>query len=273
MIAELINKDRIMDAYIVAKNEFVRNNASEKAFYDYFELCLKIARDAIETETKKFFVSEADQALSYYSEHVVMDEDALNRILSYKNKVLEVTNQIRLFEDKQRTAYIRKVKQSNGQVLNVITSIKGKLHNARDQTEFDKILIDLANQEKILSKDFFDNDQQTLYDVLTKDFSSLISSKMEQLAYNANVEYNRKAVADFRKAFTLFKSDEAKYTSSDTSLFNLVSKHLFIYDAGKLFNETLIYYNHVYSYIFSKLNDDGKYTLTKYSIDAEKIIQ
>lgn len=273
MITELINANRIMDAHTVAKNEYVRNNANEKVFDDYFGLCLKIAQYPIEIETRKFFVSEADQALSYYSEHVVMEEDTLKRILSYKEKLFEVTDQIRSFENEQRTAYVSKVKESNDQVLSVLASIKGKLHTAKDQTDFDKLLLDLASQEKVLLKDFFDEDQQALYDLMTKEFTSLISAKMEQLAYNANVEYNRKAVADFRKAFTLFKSDEGKYTASDTSLFNLVSKYLFAYDAGKLFNETLIYYNHVYSYIFSKMNDDGKYTLTKYSIDAEKIIQ
>ena len=273
MITELLNANRIMDAHLVAKNEYIRNNTSEKAFEEYFELCIKVAQYPIEIETRKFFVSEADQALSYYSEHVVIDEYRLNRILSYKEKLFEVTSQISSFEDGQRTAYVSTVKEINDQILTALASIKGKLHTAKDQTEFDKLLLDLANKEKSLIKDLFNEDQQALYDVMTKEFSSLISSKMEQLAYSANVDYNRKAAADFQKAFTIFKSDEARYTGSDTSLYNLVSKHLFTYDAGKLFNETLIYYNHVYSYIFSKLNDDGKYTLTKYSIDAEKIIK
>lgn len=42
------------------------------------------------------------------------------------------------------------------------------------------------------------------------------------------------------------------------------------YDAGRLFNETLIFYNHVYSYIFNKLDDNGKLELTKYSIECER---
>lgn len=46
---------------------------------------------------------------------------------------------------------------------------------------------------------------------------------------------------------------------------------LFSYDASKLFNETLIYYNHVYSFIFNKLDDNGKFRLTQISIDSEKI--
>jgi hypothetical protein len=45
---------------------------------------------------------------------------------------------------------------------------------------------------------------------------------------------------------------------------------LFSYDASRLTNETLIYYNHVYNYILSKLNDEEKLTMTKLSIIAEK---
>ena len=273
MITKLINENRLMDAHIVAKNEYIRNTTSDTAFDNYFGLCLKIAQYPIEIATRKFFVSEADQALSYYSEHVVMNEEILKRILLYKEKLFEITDQIRSLENQQRLDHISQVKQSNNQVLTEIASIKGRLHTAKNQSEFDKLLLELADKERSLLRDFFDEDQQALYDSMTKEFSSLISEKMEQLAYYANIEYNQKAVEDLRKAFTLFKADEAKYINSDTSLFNLVSKRLFAYDSGKLFNEALIYYNHVYSYIFSKLNDDGKYTLTKYSIDADRIIQ
>ena len=52
-------------------------------------------------------------------------------------------------------------------------------------------------------------------------------------------------VEAFEKAFRSFKTDESKY-KNQTQLFGLVSTTLFAYDASKLFNETLIYYNHVF---------------------------
>ena len=77
------------------------------------------------------------------------------------------------------------------------------------------------------------------------------------------------AVEAFEKAFRSFKADESKF-KNQTQLFSLVSTTLFAYDAAKLFNETLIYYNHVYSYIFGRLDDEGKLALTKYSIECER---
>ena len=80
MITKLINENRLMDAHIVAKNEYIRNTTSDTAFDNYFGLCLKIAQYPIEIATRKFFVSEAD-CLSL--QHVVMNEEYL-KILLYR---------------------------------------------------------------------------------------------------------------------------------------------------------------------------------------------
>ena len=92
---------------------------------------------------------------------------------------------------------------------------------------------------------------------------------MRELEYKKNVAYNKQAADSFAKAFNQFRNNESKY-KNQTQLFSLVSTTLFAYDASRLFNETLIYYNHVYSYIFSKLDDDGKLALTRFSIECER---
>lgn len=99
--------------------------------------------------------------------------------------------------------------------------------------------------------------------------ANTISAKMRQLEYKDNIDYNKKAVNAYNSAFTSFKNNESRYKDK-SQLFGLVSTTLFAYDAGRLFNETLIFYNHVYSYIFSKLDDNGKLELTRYSIECER---
>ena len=44
----------------------------------------------------------------------------------------------------------------------------------------------------------------------------------------------------------------------------------FIFDTSKLFNESLIYYNHVYAIIFQEVNDNLKYKLTEWAITTVK---
>ena len=91
MISGLLEANRIMDAHLVAKNEYVRNDKDEKAFDTYFGLCLKIAEYPIEIEKRKFFASEADEAFSYYSEHIVIDENTLEKLLAYKERLIQVS--------------------------------------------------------------------------------------------------------------------------------------------------------------------------------------
>ena len=120
-----------------------------------------------------------------------------------------------------------------------------------------------------IDHDNLTSEQKTHYDQLNKSCTDTISAKMRQLEYKDNIDYNKKAVNAYNSAFTSFKNNESRYKDK-SQLFGLVSTTLFAYDAGRLFNETLIFYNHVYSYIFNKLDDNGKLELTKYSIECER---
>lgn len=88
--------------------------------------------------------------------------------------------------------------------------------------------------------------------------------------YRDHAHVQKEDIIDaYNSAFTSFKNNESRYKDK-SQLFGLVSTTLFAYDAGRLFNETLIFYNHVYAYIFNKLDDNGKLELTKYSIECER---
>ena len=159
--------------------------------------------------------------------------------------------------------------QLNSDALKKLFLLKDKLQGATSQESFDTVLTEIGAVDAEISKDAFTKEQSAIYDSLTKDHTDLISAKMRELEYKRNIVYNKKAADAFERAFKEFRGDENKY-KKQTQLFALVSSTLFAFDASRLFNETLIYYNHVYSYIFSKLDDDGKLALTRYSIECER---
>ena len=151
----------------------------------------------------------------------------------------------------------------------ILDTIKQKLENAKTHAEFDKLLQEISAVDAEIDHDNLTSEQKTHYDQLNKSCTDTISAKMRQLEYKDNIDYNKKAVNAYNSAFTSFKNNESRYKDK-SQLFGLVSTTLFAYDAGRLFNETLIFYNHVYSYIFNKLDDNGKLELTKYSIECER---
>lgn len=147
--------------------------------------------------------------------------------------------------------------------------LEKKGENAKTHAEFDKLLQEISAVDAEIDHDNLTSEQKTHYDQLNKSCTDTISAKMRQLEYKDNIDYNKKAVNAYNSAFTSFKNNESRYKDKN-QLFGLVSTTLFAYDAGRLFNETLIFYNHVYSYIFNKLDDNGKLELTKYSIECER---
>ena len=154
-------------------------------------------------------------------------------------------------------------------MLTEIYNLKNKLSSAKEKDEFDGILEKLGEADIKINKDALTEDQQRRYDELTKECTDLISQKMRELEHRNNMAYNKRAVSSYADAFSRFKRDESKYTQ-ESQLYALASETLFAYDAARLFNETLVYYNHVYSYIFSKLDDSGKLALTRFSIECER---
>ena len=198
---------------------------------------------------------------------VILQSTEHSFMLANLDGICEVQNVGRcIFEAKTASAY------KTGEWEDTIPDeyiLKDTLQSADTQESFDAILVKIGKIDSEIDKDALTEEQNNVYEALTKDHTELIGSKMRQLEYKKNIDYNKKAAEAFASAFERFRKDEGKY-KKQTQLFTLASKTLFAYDASRLFNETLIYYNHVYSYIFSKLDDDGKFALTRYPIECER---
>lgn len=268
---DMVNKNEIWDAHIVGKNLYNKDLSNKEVFSKYFNFIVAVSGYPIEIETRKFFVNEAKTALLFFSENVDMNADALNLIKESRRQLMDSTNAIKKLEQKviadQQDAIIDK----NNSCLSDLVSLKDKLYGAVSQDQFDILLVEVNEIESAVNKEYFTREQKDLYNSLTNEYSQIVSKKMTDLNRTSCVEYNKTAIRDFKDAFNEFKNNEERYKSSQSQLFTLVSKRLFSYDASLLFNETLVYYNHVYSYIFSKMDDNGKFWLTQISIDTERV--
>ena len=101
--------------------------------------------------------------------------------------------------------------------------------------------------------------------MLTKKSSEVVSVKMASFEKKRNRDYNLKAIESYERIFNMFKNRKVVGDHKE------VLKGLFVYDASRLYNETLVYYNHVYNYVLNKLSDEEKFTMTKYAIMCEKM--
>ena len=75
-------------------------------------------------------------------------------------------------------------------------------------------------------------------------------------------------MASYKQVIDAFIADSSyKKEKERDKLKSLLVECLFSYNQEKLLQETLIYYNYVYSYIFNKLDNEGKKLMTEWAIN------
>ncbi len=270
---ELFNKykdsNHITEAVLVGRNLFNRAPADKDIFSAYFDLLCSLAENLPLLSERKNFAGQAEIALAFFSENASLDEDTVSSIGAYEQRLNDISRTIGVAEQEQEAQRVDRIQAHNSECIKKIYHLKDSLSGAVSQEEFERLLSELSAIDRNIDKDVLTDEQTTHYDSLTKACTTAISEKMREFERKSNVNYNKQAVDAYAKAFRQFQENESKY-KNQTQLFALVSETLFAFDASRLFNETLIYYNHVYSYIFGKLDDDGKLAITRFSIECER---
>lgn len=259
----------ITEALLVGRNMVNKNPSDNEGVDAYINLLLYLAKKLPSLEERKSFVGQASATLSFYEENADLTPEIIEKVTQYRSKLGEIAVEIDNEEMTKSKNNLQQIVAENSDLIKQLYSIKQEIESSKTKDDFEKSLQDLSLIDAKIDHEFLDDEQKVFYDKLNRECTDIISSKMRELEHIANIEYNKKAVEAYNTAFKRFRSDESKY-KNQIHLFELVSSTLFAFDAGRLFNETLIYYNHVYSYIFGKLDDDGKLALTRYSIECER---
>lgn len=269
---ELFNKykknNEISKAILIINNLFNKNPNNSEIFEEYFNLLYFLAENLPNLAEKKDCINQLEVILSFYSENTELNEDVVSKIDILKQKIENVKKIISDIEEKEYSKLQKNIQLENRKILEKLFNMKEKILKTNDQKELEEKLLEISKLDEKIDKDLLTELQSQNYDNLTKLYGEIINKKMQEFEYKNNVSYNKSAIQDFEKAFTLFKDNEEKYRNK-AQLYGLVSKTLFIYEVSRLFNETLVYYNYVYNYIFNKLDDEGKINLTYFSIENE----
>lgn len=270
LIAKLKSEGNFIDAYLVAKNTLSRNIGNIAAFNEFIEIALEIAEYDIVFDERKQYVSDANTALAMFAESVEMDEDVISLIKETRIKINKVTQEILTAEQEYIDGINRKTQDENTEYLNKLVQIYNEIKAAKTQKEFDVALGHVSEVEALLNKNAFSAEQEATYDKLTQQYSQAISSQMETINKNELLAYNKRAVACFNDVFTAFKKEPSKYKDEST-LKALMTTKFFAFDSSKLFNESLVFYNHVYSLVFQETTDALKYKLTEWALNTVKL--
>jgi len=270
MFNEYLDAGKMSEALLIARNLFNKNPENRKVFSTYFDLLCLLAETLPSLTERQNYAEQANISLSFYSENVDLTDEVIAEIAACQERLdglmESIIGELEALEEEDRITAVKE----NKELLKKIEKLKSGLERVLAEDRFNEILLEISKLDAKIDKELMDDDQKRLYENITKDMTSVINKKMSELEHKKNVDYNKRAAESYSVAFKKFREDEKKY-KKDTELRALVSTNLFAYDTARLFSETLIYYNHVYSYIFNKLDDDGKYALTRFSIECERM--
>lgn len=269
LIIKLKSDGNFTDAYLVAKNILSRNIGDVSAFKNFIDLALEIASYNIVFDERKQYVSEANTALAMFSESVNIDETVLGLIKETRMRIRAVTESILKEEQKYLDEIKRNVQDQNTELLNKLVRIYQQIQDSKTQKQFDVALSQVAEVESALDKSAFSKEQSATYEKLTQEYSRVISRQMEIINKNELLAYNKRAVACFNEVLLAFKKEPSKYKDEST-LKALMTTKFFTFDTSKLFNESLVFYNHVYSIVFQEASDAMKYRLTEWALNTVK---
>ena len=266
---EYKNSGRITEALMIGRN-MVNKSPDNLEYIDiYTDLLFSLAEKLPSINERKIFIDQLNVAITFFEENTKLTKDIINRIMLYREHLNKIILEIERLENKKIKEELAEIEIKNTKNIEELYKIRENFKSIKTQEEFDIILEKIATIDLNINHDYMTSEQKKHYNQLNKECTENISAKIHELEYIKNIEYNKNAVNAYNIAFQKFKIDENKY-KNQTQLFQLVSSTLFAYEAIRLFNETLIFYSHVYSFIFSKLDDEGKFFLTKYSIECQK---
>lgn len=266
----LMENNDIWSANLVLKNNFNKNVGDEDSFKRFFDFSIKIAKWNINLASRSTFLEQAKSALVFFSENGELKNETIELIQACQNEIASVQVEIDSVEQQLEAKRINEIKEKNIDLLSNLIECKMPLQKCEDQEQFHDLLKQIKNTEEQIHISFLDNEQKLLFDELTKEYPELIKNKLNEFERTRLKGYNKTAVTEFNEVFEQFKQNEDKYKNNIIELKRLVAKRLFRFETDQLYNETLIYYNHVYSYIFGSLDEEGKYRLTELAISTDK---
>ena len=248
-------------------NRYPGNYDVFTAYYDF--LCFLCEKTVI-LEEKVDFARQAGAVLVYFSENVELCEEMVNKISDHKARLAIINRDIETQNEFENTQKVEAIQSENNRILSDIFKEKDKIRQSKSQNSASEAYRELMKLDASINKDFLSERQFEQHQDITKDIISLISEKTREFEYAENVEYNKQAVDSFNKTHEGFNSNKEYYTKNQTALYNLVAKGLFAYEGSRLFPEVSTYFAHIYSYIFGNLDDNGKFAITRWSIECKK---
>lgn len=258
-----VEKGKIYEALLVGQN-LAYKNCNKDNFEAYWNLLIKLANETEDFIMASKYLDQANAVLAFFAENVTISQEYVDYLIEKRHEFdqtnLKLTEKLKCKEEEIINSKVK----YNDDSLALIEKLAESLLSVSSESEFEKKIEQIRQIDINIEKDYLTQDQKNKYEKLTTKCSQYVAKKTSEFEHIKNIEYNNAAVEAYERAYNFIKTGNGFDAHQD------IIKNVFSFDASRLFSETIIYYNHVYSYIFGKLSDEEKLMFTKVAINLQK---
>lgn len=270
LLKKYIDEFEIEKAILVGRNIINHDSNNKEAIQIFLDFLLDLSDTLTVFDERRQYLDQAKMIISFVQENANLDPDFIEWIMAYSNRALESEQKLNKDEDEKINKIVYEIEMANNKALMKIHELCNQLRRVSNQEEFDKLMKEFIETDRGIEKEYLTPIDQQQYDELSKICSETISEKMNELDHLKNIAYNEEAVKAYYETYCEFAANENDYKNNPERLMAMLNVRFFGFDPEKLFSETVIYYQFVYSKMFEKLTDEGKLYLTYESITSNK---
>lgn len=261
-VTEAFSTGDYADAFLICGNLINKNPGDVSVFKNVFSVyktyCERVNAD-------EELISDMSNILENFKNYCELNQENIDLIREEESYINSVITKISEKQEKEIMDFGRNGVLQTQDNLCKISLYVNEIQQIDNEEKYKDILLKINEIDKKINIDRLTTKQRQEYEYLTSCLSKIVEMKTAYFDREKNKQYNIRAINDFEKAFNLFKSGNASDNPST------ILDNLFKYDASRLFQETLIYYNYVYNFILSKCSDEQKYELTLRAIESKKV--
>lgn len=259
LFKEYVRDGRIPEALLVGQNMLIHSSDPE-VFSAYMDLLCELVGSVEDRSLAADNLEQANGAFSYYACHAPLDRETVEALMRQRRRLDDLRESLRSEAQQEEAALRAEQNRYIQDSFSLIDRLAEHLAESTDDAELKKTMQQIKAIDSRLDRSNFNEAQATEYERLTRKCSENVARQTGILEHSREIDYNQKAADAFERAFRLFSSG----TEADKR--REILDDFFSFDPARLFSETLTYYQHVYSYIFSKLPDEEKFAFTKLAI-------
>lgn len=263
ILSKYLAEGKMYEALLVAQNA-VYKTCDKANFESYWDLLIKLTNETDDLVIASKYAEKANELIAFFAENIEINEDMVDFIIEKRQQLDNVKTTLNSKQLGIERMFVAESVKENGEYLDLINRLADDIESIDNEEQFKKRLEQIRLIDDKIKSNYLSVEQKHEYEKLTSKCSNIVEKKTSYFEYKKNLAYNNSAVEAYERAFNFIKT--GKGLGTDAS----IVKEMFMFDASRLFSETLIYYNHVYSYIFNKLSDDEKLILTKAAINSSK---